>query len=37
MIFYDFLQGGNARVNMITYILGGNDENNMQFTCLPAP
>ncbi|MBR6321722.1 MAG: MFS transporter [Lachnospiraceae bacterium] len=36
MIFYDFLQGGNARVNMITYILGGNDENNMQFTYLIA-
>ncbi len=36
MIFYDNLQGGNARVNMITYILGGNDENNMQFTYLLA-
>ncbi len=36
MIFYDYLQGGNARVNMITYILGGNDENGMQFTYLLA-
>lgn len=33
---YDNLQGGNARVNMITYILGGNDENGMQFTYLLA-
>lgn len=36
MIFYDFLQGGNARVNMITYILGGTEENGMQFTYLLA-
>ncbi len=36
MIFYDNLQGGNARVNMITYILGGNDQNGMQFTYLLA-
>lgn len=36
MIFYDYLQGGNARVNMITYILGGNEENGMQFTYLLA-
>ncbi|MCH5334151.1 MAG: MFS transporter, partial [Agathobacter sp.] len=28
--FYDYIQGGNARVNMITYILGGNAENGMQ-------
>ena len=34
--FYDNLQGGNARVNMITYILGGNAENNYQFTYLLA-
>ena len=34
--FYDNLQGGNARVNMITYILGGNAENNYQFTDLLA-
>lgn len=34
--FYDNLQGGNARVNMITYILGGNAENNYQFTYLIA-
>ncbi len=34
--FYDNLQGGNARVNMITYILGGNEENNYQFTYLLA-
>lgn len=34
--FYDNLQGGNARVNMITYILGGNAENNFQFTYLLA-
>ncbi|MCR5005832.1 MAG: MFS transporter [Clostridiales bacterium] len=36
MVFYDYLQGGNARVNMITYILGGNEENGMQFTYLLA-
>ena len=34
--FYDNLQGGNARVNMISYILGGNAENNFQFTYLLA-
>ena len=34
--FYDNLQGGNARVNMITYILGGNDENGLQFLYLLA-
>lgn len=34
--FYDALQGGNARVNMITYILGGNDENGLQFIYLIA-
>lgn len=32
--FYDALQGGNARVNMITYILGGNEENGFQFLYL---
>ena len=35
-IFYDYLQGGNARVNMITYILGGNEENGLQFLYLIA-
>lgn len=35
-IFYDALQGGNARVNMITYILGGNDENGLQLLYLMA-
>ena len=35
-VFYDALQGGNARVNMITYILGGNDENGLQFLYLIA-
>lgn len=34
--FYDYIQGGNARVNMITYILGGNEENGYQFTYLLA-
>lgn len=34
--FYDYIQGGNARVNMITYILGGNDENGLQFIYLLA-
>ena len=34
--FYDNLQGGNARVNMITYILGGNDENGLQLIYLMA-
>lgn len=34
--FYDNLQGGNARVNMITYILGGNDENGLQLLYLMA-
>lgn len=34
--FYDYLQGGNARVNMITYILGGNEQNGFQFTYLLA-
>ena len=34
--FYDNIQGGNSRVNMITYILGGNQENNFQFTYLLA-
>ena len=35
-VFYDNLQGGNARVNMITYILGGNDENGLQLIYLMA-
>ena len=34
--FYDNLQGGNARVNMITYLLGGNDENGLQLIYLMA-
>ena len=34
--FYDYLQGGNSRVNMITYILGGTAENGYQFTYLLA-
>ena len=34
--FYDNLQGGNARVNMITYILGGNDQNGLQMLYLIA-
>ena len=34
--FYDALQGGNARVNMITYLLGGNDENGLQLIYLIA-
>ena len=34
--FYDNLQGGNARVNMITYILGGNDQNGLQLIYLMA-
>lgn len=34
--FYDYIQGGNARVNMITYILGGNAENGMQMLYLMA-
>ena len=33
---YDYIQGGNARVNMITYILGGNAENGMQMLYLIA-
>lgn len=32
--FYDAMQGGNSRVNMITYILGGNAENNLQLLYL---
>ncbi len=35
-VFYDYLQGGNARVNMITYILGGNAENGLQMIYLMA-
>ena len=33
---YDYIQGGNARVNMITYILGGTAENGMQMLYLIA-
>ncbi len=36
MKFYDSLQGGNVRVNMITYILGGNDKNGLQMLYLIA-
>ena len=32
--FYEALQGGNSRVNMITYILGGNDQNGLQMLYL---
>lgn len=32
--FYDALQGGNSRVNMITYILGGNESNGLQLIYL---
>lgn len=34
MLFYSNLQGGNSRVNMITYILGGNDKNGLQMLYL---
>ena len=34
--FYEALQGGNSRVNMITYILGGNDQNGLQMIYLLA-
>ncbi len=34
MIFYSNLQGGNSRVNMITYILGGNEQNGLQMLYL---
>lgn len=34
MLFYSNLQGGNSRVNMITYILGGNDQNGLQMLYL---
>ena len=33
-IFYSNLQGGNSRVNMITYILGGNEQNGLQMLYL---
>ena len=36
MKFYDSLQGGNVRVNMITYIPGGNDKNGLQMLYLMA-
>ena len=32
--FYDAMQGGNSRVNMITYILGGNEQNGLQLLYL---
>lgn len=31
---FEYMQGGNSRVNMITYILGGNDENGLQMIYL---
>ena len=34
MLFYSNLQGGNSRVNMITYILGGNEQNGLQMLYL---
>lgn len=34
MLFYSYLQGGNSRVNMITYILGGNEQNGLQMLYL---
>lgn len=34
--FYEALQGGNSRVNMITYILGGNEANGLQMLYLMA-
>ena len=34
VLFYGNLQGGNSRVNMITYILGGNDQNGLQMIYL---
>ena len=34
LLFYSNLQGGNSRVNMITYILGGNEENGLQMLYL---
>lgn len=34
MMFYDYLQGGNSRTYMVQYILGGNEENNLQFLYL---
>lgn len=33
-LFYSYLQGGNSRVNMITYILGGNEQNGLQMLYL---
>ncbi|MBD5495392.1 MAG: hypothetical protein HDR12_13745 [Lachnospiraceae bacterium] len=36
MLFYSNLQGGNSRVNMITYILGGNEQNGLQMIYLMA-
>lgn len=33
-LFYSNLQGGNSRVNMITYILGGNEQNGLQMLYL---
>ena len=34
LLFYGNLQGGNSRVNMITYILGGNEQNGLQMIYL---
>ena len=34
LLFYSNLQGGNSRVNMITYILGGNEQNGLQMLYL---
>lgn len=34
MLFYSNFQGGNSRVNMITYILGGNNQNGLQMLYL---
>ena len=34
VLFFGNLQGGNSRVNMITYILGGNEQNGLQMIYL---
>lgn len=33
-VFYDYMQGANSRTYMVQYILGGNEENNLQFLYL---
>lgn len=33
-LFYDYMQGANSRTYMVQYILGGNEENNLQFLYL---